>query len=361
MWQLKTNFKHMNIKKEIFGQSPRGEKIFLFTLVNPNGIIVKITNYGAIITSVEMADKKGEKENIVLGFNTLEEYLSEEYLAGYPYFGAVCGRYCNRIGNAKFDLDGLNYQLSINHGPHQLHGGKTGFDKMVWVPKTIEMPDFVGLELKYRSVHLEEGYPGNLDVTILYKLTHKNELQVEYKAVTDKPTVVNLTNHTYFNLTGCKENILNHKLQVNSKSRTVTTPDLIPTGEIANVAGSPFDFTVAKTLGADIGELPDGYDLNYVLDNPNHKMVVAGILHEDTSGRKITVSTTEPALQLYTGYYIPTIKSKTGPTYGRYTGVALETQHYADSPNHPDFPTTTLRPGDTYRSKTTFLFETTLD
>ena len=349
----------MNIKKEIFGQGPRGEKILLYTLVNPNGIIVKITNYGAIITSIEMADKKGVKENIVLGFDTMEEYLSEQYLAGYPYFGAVCGRYCNRIGNAKFDLEGITYQLSVNHGPHQLHGGVTGFDKMVWAPKTIEMPDFVGLELKYRSVHLEEGFPGNLDVTILYKLTHKNELQIEYKAVTDRTTVVNLTNHTYFNLTACKENILNHKLQVYGKKRTITTPDLIPTGEFADVAGTPFDFTTAKAIGTDIGELPDGYDLNFILDNDQQKMVKAGILMEESSGRKITVHTTEPALQFYTGYYIPTLDRKAGPTFGRYSGAALETQHYADSPNHANFPTTTLHPAETYKTKTTFHFETT--
>lgn len=348
----------MNIKKEIFGQGPKGEKIFLFTLVNPNGIIVKITNYGATITSIEMADKNGLKENIVLGFPTLEEYLSKEYLAGYPYFGTVCGRYCNRIGQAKFDLDGITYQLSVNHGPHQLHGGTTGFDKMVWAPKTIEKPDFAGVELKYRSVHLEEGFPGNLDVTILYKLTHKNELQIEYKAVTDKPTVVNLTNHTYFNLSSCKEDIKNHHLQVNGHKRTLTTPDLIPTGEIAEVAGTPFDFTKGEYLGTHIDRLTDGYDLNYVLDNFDHKMVCAGILKEEKSGRKITVFTTEPALQLYTGYYIPAIRSKTGHTFGRYMGVALETQHYADSPNHPEFPSTTLRPGETYHSKTTYLFET---
>jgi aldose 1-epimerase len=246
----------------------------------------------------------------------------------------------------------------VNHGPHQLHGGVTGFDKMVWAPKTIEKPDFVGVELKYRSVHLEEGFPGNLDVTILYKVTHKNDLQIEYKAVTDKPTVVNLTNHTYFNLTSCKEDIRNHHLQVNGKKRTVTTPDLIPTGEIAEVAGTPFDFTKGEYLGTRIGELPDGYDLNYVLDNTEHKMVCAGILKEEKSGRKITVYTTEPALQLYTGYYIPAITNSAGQTFGKYMGVALETQHYADSPNHPGFPSTTLRPGETYQSKTTFHFET---
>ncbi|MCE1200060.1 MAG: galactose mutarotase, partial [Marinilabiliales bacterium] len=227
----------MNIKKEIFGQCPKGEKVYLYTLVNPNGLTVRITNYGAIITSIEMADKSGKKENIVLGFPTLNEYFSESYRAQYPYFGAVCGRYCNRIGGAGFELDGQHYPLSVNHGKHQLHGGFQGFDSVVWSPKTIEKPDHVGLELKYRSVHLEEGFPGNLDATIVYKLTHKNEFLVEYKAESDKPTVVNLTNHTYFNLTAGKENIFNHQLLINSHKKTVTTPDLIPTGEIGDVTG----------------------------------------------------------------------------------------------------------------------------
>jgi aldose 1-epimerase len=344
----------MHIKKEIFGHCPKGEKVFLYTLVNPNGIIVKITNYGAIVTAVEMADKNGKKENVVLGFNTLEEYLSTEYLASYPYFGAVCGRYCNRIAGGNLNVDGLNYPLFINNGPNHLHGGQTGFDKMVWSPKTIEMPDFVGVELKYRSVHLEENYPGNLDVSILYKLTHKNELQIEYKAVTDRKTVINLTNHTYFNLNGGKENIFNHQLHINSRRRTVNDSNLIPTGEIADITGTPFDFSSLKSVGQDIGSLPDGYDLNYVLDHPDNKLVFAGKLSETESGRSVSVYTNEPGIQLYTGYYIPAL----GGRFGRYSGLALETQHYPDSPNHPEFPSTELRPGERYQSKTTYLFET---
>jgi len=344
----------MHIKKEIFGHCPKGEKVFLYTLVNPNGIIVKVTNYGAIVTSIEMEDKRGKKENIVLGFNTLEEYLSTEYLAGYPYFGAVCGRYCNRIAGGNLCVDGLNYPLFINNGPNHLHGGQTGFDKMVWSPKTIEMPDFVGVELKYRSVHLEENYPGNLDVSILYKLTHKNELQIEYKAVTDRTTVINLTNHTYFNLNGGKENIFNHQLLINSAKRTVNDANLIPTGEIADTKGTPFDFSSAKKIGSDIASLPDGYDLNYVLEHPDNKMSFAGKLSENETGRSVSVFTSEPGIQLYTGYYIPSI----GGRFGRYSGLALETQHFPDSPNHPEFPSTELRPGETYKSKTTYLFET---
>lgn len=351
----------MKLKKEVFGQGPKGEKVFLYTLVNPNGITVKITNYGAIITAIEMADKTGKTENIVLGFDTLAGYLSPDYLANYPYFGAVCGRNANRMAGGRFELDGVIWQLTVNHGPHQLHGGITGFDKMIWAPKTIEMPDFVGVELKYRSVHLEEGYPGNLDVTVLYKLTHKNELQIEYKAVTDRPTVVNLTNHTYFNLTSGKENIFNHLLQINGKKRTLTSPDLIPTGELAEVAGTPFDFTSPRLIGERIGELPDGYDNNFVLDNLDHKLVRAAVLKEAQSGRSVTIHTTEPGIQIYTGYYIPELKGKNGETtFGKYSGVALETQHYVDTPNHPEFPSTFLRPGETFKSKTTYLFETKL-
>ena len=344
----------MIIKKEIFGQCPKGEKAFLFTLVNPNGITVKITNYGAIITAIEMKDKNGDKENVVLGFKSMDEYLSPDYLANYPYFGAVCGRFCNRIAGGKLNVEGVDYQLFINNGPNHLHGGQTGFDKVIWSPKTIEMPDFVGLELKYRSVHLDENYPGNLDVSILYKLTHKNELQIEYKAVTDRTTVVNLTNHTYFNLNGGKENIFNHQLRINSKKRTVNDSTLIPTGEIEEVTNTPFDFSVAKPVGKDISALPDGYDLNYPLENPGNKMILAAKLSEEQTGRYVTVFTNEPGIQVYTGFYIPEL----GGRFGRYSGLALETQHYPDSPNHPEFPTTLLHPGETYKSKTTLLFET---
>jgi aldose 1-epimerase len=344
----------MNIKKEVFGQCPNGEKVYLYTLINPKGISVKITNYGAIITSIEMADKNGKKENVVLGFPSLDDYLSTDYLSNYPYFGAVCGRYCNRIGGGKLNIEGVSYQLAINNGPNHLHGGLTGFDKKVWAPKTIEMPDYVGLELKYRSVHLEENYPGNLDVTVLYKLTHKNELQIEYKAVADRTTVINLTNHTYFNLNGGKENIFNHQLQINSKKRTVNDETLIPTGEIADVTNTPFDFSSVKYVGKDIATLPDGYDLNYVLGNTEKKMVQAAKLSEENSGRSISVFTNEPGIQLYTGYWIPSLKNQ----FGSYSGLALETQHFPDSPNHPEFPTTILSPGETYKSKTIFLFET---
>ena len=345
----------MELERDVFGNGRRGEKIFLYTLRNDNGITVKVTNYGAIITAIETPDKNGKKENIALGFKDLSDYLSNSYVENCPYFGAACGRFANRIANGKFALDGKEYILAINNGPNHLHGGITGFDKVVWVPKKIVKPNLVGVEMKYRSLHMEEGYPGNMDITITYSLNHKNELHIDYKAVTDRSTVVSLTNHSYFNLTGCKENILGHTLKVNSKTRTVNDETLIPTGEIADVTGTSFDFSAPAKIGDKIGGLPDGYDLNFVLNN-NNKLEKAALLWEETSGRTIEVYTTEPGIQLYTGYYIAEMKGAKGEKYGRYSGLALETQHFPDSPNHPEFPTTNLKPGETLKSKTIYKF-----
>ncbi|GET23788.1 aldose epimerase family protein [Prolixibacter sp. NT017] len=346
----------MELRREVFGTTPKGEKVFLYKLRNDNGVTVKITNYGGIITSIETPDKTGKTDNIALGFSELEDYVSEEYLAGCPYFGCIAGRYANRIANGKFTLDGQEYKLAVNNGPNHLHGGLTGFDKVLWAPHKIEKPDMVGVELKYRSIHMEEGYPGNLDVTVTYTLNHKNELGIEYKAETDHTTVVNLTNHTYFNLTGNRENILHHSLKLYSDRYTETDATLIPTGKINKVAGTPFDFTEEHELGAKINELKDGYDLNFVLGDDIDKLKKAAVLSEDSSGRTIEVLTTEPGIQLYTGYYIPEMTGSNGKQLGRYAGVALETQHYPDSPNHPDFPSTRLQPGDQFHSKTVYRF-----
>lgn len=346
----------MELKQDIFGNGLKGEKIFLFTLRNDFGTVIKITNYGGIITSIEIPDKNGKRSNIVLGFDHLEDYLSDSYINNCPAFGCICGRYANRIAHGTFLLDGVNHQVTLNHGTHHLHGGKTGFDKVVWTPKSIEKPDGVGVELKYRSIHLEEGYPGNVDVTVKYILNHQNELLVEYSAVSDNETVINLTNHTYFNLTGCRENIFDHQLQLNSKRYTVADELLIPTGEIADVAKTPFDFSLSKKIGTHIGELEKGYDLNYVLDNPSLKTVSAAFLSEETTGRTVEIDTTEPGIQLYTGYFIPELTGKSGEKYGKYSGVALETQHFPDSPNHPGFPTTTLHAGEQFISKTKYRF-----
>jgi aldose 1-epimerase len=346
----------MELTRDFFGNARRGEKVFIFTLRNDHGITIKITNYGGIVTSIETPDKSGKKVNIVLGFKSLEDYLSNAYIENGPYFGCITGRYANRIAKGKFSVNGKEYTLPVNNGGNCLHGGITGFDKVIWVPKKIEKPDLVGVEMKYRSVHMEEGFPGNLDLTVTYSLNHKDELHIDYKAVTDRETVINLTNHTYFNLTGNKENILGHTLQLTAKSRTINDASNIPTGEIADVADTPFDFTTPATIGSRISGLADGYDANFILNNPNKKLVKAGILSEVLTGRSVEVSTTEPGIQLYTGYYIPEMTGKYGEKFGRYAGLALETQHYPDSPNHPEFPSTSLSPHEVFKSKTIYKF-----
>jgi len=351
----------MELKRDVFGNARRGEKVFLYTLRNEHGITIKITNYGGIITSIETPDKNGKKANIALGFKSLEDYLTDAYIENGPYFGCIAGRYANRIAKGKFSIDGKEYTLPVNNGENCLHGGITGFDKVIWVPNLIEKPDLVGVELKYRSVHMEEGFPGNLDLTLTYTLNHKNEFHIDYKATTDRETVINLTNHTYFNLTGNSETkILEHTLQLNAKTKTVNDEGLIPTGEITDVAGTPFDFTTPATVGSRIAGLADGYDCNFILNNPNGKLVKAGILSEETSGRTVEVSTTEPGIQLYTGYYIPEMTGKNGEKLGRFAGLALETQHFPDSPNHPEFPSTSLKPGEVFKSKTVYKFGTKL-
>ncbi len=346
----------MELKRDVFGNARRGEKVFLYTLHNDHGLTIKITNYGGIITSIKTQDKNGKKANIVLGFKSLEDYLTDAYIEHCPCFGCITGRYANRIANGKFSISDTVYTLPVNNGKNCLHGGITGFDKVIWVPKKIEKPDLVGIEMKYRSVHMEEGFPGNLDVTVTYTLNHKNELHIDYKAETDRETVINLTNHTYFNLAPDSGNILGHTLYIPAKTKTVNDSELIPTGAIAEVSGTPFDFTTPSTIGSRIGELPDGYDLNYVLDNPNQKLIKAASLSEESSGRTVEVFTTEPGIQIYTGFYIPEINGKHGESFSRYAGIALETQHYPDSPNHPQFPSTWLNPGTVFKSKTIYKF-----
>lgn len=346
----------MELIRENFGYAQGGEKVYLYTLRNDNGISIKITNYGGIVTSIKTPDKNGQKASIVLGFKSLQDYISEAYLQNCPYFGGIIGRYANRIAKGKFEINGTTYTLPVNNGPNSLHGGLNGFDKVVWVPCEINKPDMVAVELKYRSVHMEEGYPGNLDISVIYSLNFKNEFQIDYKAETDKTTVVNLTNHSYFNLTGGKEDILNHQLQLFADTYTQNDETLIPLGKIEKVAGTPLDFTNSVKVGARINELKDGYDHNFVLNKNNGKMVKAAILSEETSGRMVEVSTTEPGLQIYSGYYIPEFKGPDGIKFGRYSGVALETQHYPDSPNHPEFPSTLLNAGETYRSRTVYRF-----
>jgi len=296
----------MKITKSPFGKTNEGIDVDLFTLSNDHHVTVKITNYGAIITSIVTPDSHGNLDNIVCGFEKLENYLSPEYLGSYPYFGCICGRVCNRIDKGKFTLEGKNYSLAVNNGPNHLHGGLVGFDRRLWNAEIIDDGEFVGVKLTLTSPHMEEGYPGNLKVTCIYTLNNNNELDMEYMAETDQTTIVNLTNHSYFNLTGGKENILNHELQLNAEEYT-QLEGAIPTGKIVNVEDTPFDFLTPKKLGRDIAPLPEGYDLNFVLDNEEGEMVHAGTLSEETSGRMVDVFTTQPGIQLYTGYWIPAL------------------------------------------------------
>jgi len=347
----------MKITRTPFGKTKEGTEVELFTISNDNLVTVKITNYGAIITSIETPDKNGEITNIACGFEKLETYLDPEYLAGYPYFGCICGRVCNRIANGKFTLDGKNYTLAINNGPNHLHGGLIGYDKRLWTSKIIEENERIGVKLSYLSPNMEEGYPGNLKVTCTYTLNNLNELAIEYGAETDQTTIVNLTNHTYFNLTGGKEQILNHELQLPAKSFTLNDAS-IPTGDILPVEGTVNNFLISKKLGTDIAGLEDGYDLNFVLDNNDGSLIYAGRLCEETSGRKVEVFTTQPGIQLYTGYWIPELTIGGQKKFGRFSGVALETQHYPDAINKPHFQPVTLTPEQDFYEKTIYKFGT---
>jgi aldose 1-epimerase len=345
----------MKVTKSLFGKTNEGIEVDLYTLSNDHQVTVKITNYGAIVTSIVTPDKNGEQTNIACGFEKLENYLSPEYLGSYPYFGAVCGRCCNRIDKGKFILEGKNYSLAVNNGPNHLHGGLIGYDRRLWIGETIEESTKVGVKLSLLSPDMEEGYPGNMKITCTYTLNNNNELNIEYTAETDQTTIVNLTNHTYFNLTGGKASILNHELELTAKLFTDSL-DAIPTGEIVSVEGTPNNFLVKKKLGQDIAEIPEGYDLNFVLGNKDGELVRAATLSEATSGRTVEVFTTQPGIQLYTGYWIPELTIDGKKKFGSFSGVALETQHYPDSINKPQFPSVTLAPGQVFYQKTSYFF-----
>ncbi len=344
----------MQITKEIYGRL-NGKQVDLFTLSNDNHVIIKITNYGGIITSIETPDKNGKCENIVCGFNKFENYISGQYLGNCPYFGAFVGRFANRIAKGKFTLEGKEYSLAVNNGPNALHGGLTGFDKRIWKAETIDTSDKIGVKLSYTSPDMEEGYPGTLNVACTYTLNNRNELALEYDAETDKTTILNLTNHTYFNLTAGQENIMNHELMLTAKAIT-EAEDMIPTGKIIPVEGTVFDFRTKKKLGRDIAALENGYDNNYVLGNDEGKLVYAGTLSEANSGRSVEVHTTQPGMQLYTGYWNPEFIIDGKKILGSYSGVAMETQHYPDSINHEKFPTVILKPGEKYKETTIYKF-----
>ena len=347
----------MNITSKTFGKTRDGQSVQLFTLLNDKEVTVNITNYGCHITAIEMPDKNGQIDNIACGFEKLDDYLNDSYLANYPYFGSIIGRYANRIAKGKYSIDGIIYSGAINNGENHLHGGLIGFDRRIWASEVIETREKVGVKFSYFSPDKEEGYPGNLKVSCTCTLDNENKLTLFYEAETDQATIVNLTNHTYFNLTGGKKNILDHELHLTAKKIT-ESKDLIPTGRILPVEGTPFDFTVKKKLGKNISVLAEGYDQNFVLDNEAGQLVEAGCLSEAESGRKVSVYTTQPGMQVYTGYWIPELIIDGVKKFGSYSGVALETQHYADSPNHDNFPSTIVRPGEKYEQTTVYQFNT---
>ena len=327
-----------------------GKKVFLYTLKNKTGSEVKITNYGGTVTSWITPDKNGQKSSIVLGFNELDGYLKKP-----PYFGATIGRYGNRIGDATFSLDGNRYQLAANNGKNHLHGGNKGFDKVVWDVEGT--PDSTAsLTLSYLSRDGEEGYPGNLKTTVTYTLTDENKLIIEYNAVTDKATPVNLTNHSYFNLTGdATRSILDHSLQIDADRYTPVDSTLIPTGELKSVQGTPFDFTKPHKIGERIQLVKGGYDHNFVLNRKDEALKLAATLTDAFSGRKLEVWTMEPGLQFYSGNFLDgTIKTDEGKPINQHSALCLETQHFPDSPNKPAFPSTILKPGEKYHTVTVY-------
>jgi aldose 1-epimerase len=346
------------ISKQPFGVTPEG-KVDIYTLQNSNQIKVEIITYGGIIKSIQTPDKNGQIENICLGFDSLPPYLNE-----HPYFGAIVGRYGNRIANGKFSIEGNEYNLATNNGPNHLHGGLKGFDKVIWEAKSFENEEKVGLELTYLSEDMEEGYPGNLSVKVTYSLNQENELHIDYEAVTDKKTVCNLTNHSYFNLAGAGNgNVLNHELIIHSDSITPVDENLIPTGEPLAVEGTPFDFRTKKKIGVSIDQdhpqiaYGGGYDHNYILRNSTEELPLISVVTEPKSGRKMEVLTTEPGVQFYTGNFLDgTLVGSGNNRYRERYGFCLETQHYPDSPNQPNFPSTLLDVGEKYSTKTVYRF-----
>lgn len=341
------------IQKSTFGKLPDGTSVDLYTLANKNGLVAKVTNYGTIITELHVPDRRGRLGDIVLGFDNLKQYLDK-----HPYFGATVGRVANRIAKGRFTLDGATYQLAVNNGPNHLHGGLVGFDKKVW--KT-ELQGGSALKFSYSSRDGEEAYPGKLEVTVVMTLTDENELRIDYTATTDKPTPVNLTNHSYFNLLGQGE-VLDHELLLSADSFTPTDSTLIPTGEIKPVKGTALDFRTSKAIGSQIeqvGNEEGGYDHNFVINNGGRGLALAARVCEPQTGRVLEVHTTQPGVQLYTANYLDgSLRGKNGVVYGRQTAFCLETQHFPDSVNHPNFPSTILRPGETYRQTTVHKFST---
>ncbi len=346
--------------KALFGKTADGRDADIFTLTNANGTEVRLTNYGGYLVSIKTKDKAGKFDDVLLGSDKLEGYTGPN-----PSLGCLVGRYANRIGKGEFTLNGKTYKLFINNGPNSLHGGKEGFNRKLWTAKEVKKDGAVGVELSYLSKDGEENYPGNLNVTVTYWLNNEDEVVMDYAATTDKDTVVNLTNHAYFNLAGQGNgDILKHEAMINATQFTPVDSTLIPTGELKSLAGSPLDFSKPTAFGARIDDEKDqqmvfgkGYDHNYVINKPPGEMGKAARVVEPTSGRMLEVLTTEPGVQLYTGNFLDgKYVGKGGKTYPRRSGFCLETQHFPDSPNHLTFPTTTLKAGESFKSKTIYKF-----
>jgi aldose 1-epimerase len=367
----------LSVEAKPFGQTPDGQAVTLFELTNASGLRARVMEYGAILVSLEVPNREGKRVDVVLGFDDLASYVR-----GSPMFGASVGRYANRIADARFTLDGIEYKLTANSGKNHIHGGgNKRFDRVVWKGQPVEGDGWVGVRFSHLSQDGEEGFPGNLDCTITYALNNDNELQIRYEAATDKPTIINLTNHSYFNLAGAGTgDVLNHEVMIPATLYTPARDDLIPTGEIHSVKGTPLDFTEPKTIGSRIGELTKtkGYDHNYVLPGRGEGVpplrassavgreeqgqdalaTLAARVYEPTGGIVMEVRTTEPGVQLYTANGMNGIKGKEGKVYNNHYGLCLETQHFPDSPNKPHFPSTVLRPGQKFESTTILKFST---
>lgn len=343
----------MEIQKQSFGQHPDGREVEIYTLTNMNGLRARLITYGATLISLEVPDRNNDLGDIVLGHDNLAGYLEAS-----PYFGCIVGRYGNRIAKGQFSLNDTEYTLATNNGENHLHGGIKGFDKVIWEAESIQEKDAVGVKFTYVSADGEEGYPGDLSCTVIYRLTNDDELSIRYEAETDKPTPVNLTHHSYFNLAGQGNgDILGLELMLNADKYTPVDEGLIPTGEILSVKESPVDFRSPKAIGAEIGEVEGGYDHNFVLNSGGRELALAARLYDPKSGRTMEIYTTEPGIQFYSGNFLDgTITGKEGKVYQKHYGLCLETQHFPDSPNKPNFPSTILIPGEKYTSLTIHKF-----
>lgn len=349
----------VSISKAGFGETADGAEVESYVLKNENGMEVEIITYGGIINSLKVPNNENLSEDVVLGYDSLDQYIK-----GSPYFGAIIGRYGNRIANGKFTIDDVEYSLAVNDGKNHLHGGLMGFDKVIWNAETVEKDNAVALELSYLSKDMEEGYPGNLECKVTYTLNNSNVLDVLYEATTDKKTVINLTQHSYFNLSGdFSKPILDHEVSIDSDQFLPVDATLIPTGQLKDVKGTPFDFRTAKPIGQDIDADDEqlkkggGFDHCWVLNDQDAGMRLAATAYHKESGRYLEVFSDEPAIQFYTGNFLDgTLPAKNGGTYGHRSGFCLETQHYPDSPNQESFPSVVLAPGEKYETRTSFKF-----